>query len=72
MIFAKSVNAIMEYSKGGIGMKISKANIFAIGSALLGLAGAFLTMKSDEVNRSEMKAELKDEILNELNQERDS
>lgn len=53
-------------------MKIGKANIFAIGSALLGLAGAFLTIKSDEVNRSEMKAELKDEILNELNQERDS
>lgn len=57
-------------------MKINKANIFAIGSALLGLVGAFLTMKSDEVNRSEMKAELKaelkDEILSELNQERDS
>lgn len=53
-------------------MKISKANIFAIGSGLLGLVGAFLTMKSDEVNREEMKAELKDEILNELNQERDS
>ena len=53
-------------------MKINKANIFAIGSALLGLVGAFLTMKSDEANRSEMKAELKDEILNELNQERDS
>lgn len=50
-------------------MKINKATIFAIGSALL---GAFLTMKSDEANREEMKAELKDEILNELNQERDS
>lgn len=53
-------------------MKINKANIFAIGSTLLGLVGAFLTMKSDEVNREEMKAELKDEILSELNQERDS
>ena len=67
---AKSANAIMEYSKGGIDM--SKAKAIAFLALIVGGIGGLLTAKADEIARDEMKAELKDEILNELNQERAS
>lgn len=52
-------------------MKADKAKIVACVGLLLGLIGTLFTSKSDELARDKMKAELKDEILNELNK-RDS
>lgn len=51
---------------------MSKAKAIAFLALIVGGIGGLLTAKADEIARDEMKAELKDEILNELNQERDS
>lgn len=52
-------------------MKGNKAKILAGVALVIGFIGTLLANKSDEMAREEMKAELKDEILNELS-ERDS
>ena len=52
-------------------MKRSKAEILSVLALIIGGIGTLVAHKSDEVARDELKAELKDEILNEL-QKRDS
>lgn len=52
-------------------MKWSKAKILATLALIIGGIGTLISEKSDEMAMDEMKAELKNEILNDL-QKRDS
>lgn len=48
-------------------LKIDGAKALSIGVAVLGVAGTLLSSKVDSNNRKAMKAELKDELIKELN-----
>ena len=47
-------------------IKLNSGKILGLLVTLLGVAGTVLSAKVDESNRKEMKAELKEELLNEL------
>lgn len=50
--------------------KLLSAKVLGAAVTLLSIAGMLLSSKTDEINRQELKDELKEELLNEMSRDK--